>query len=232
MERKIVLQLDDEEAEELMARSRSQATVTAIRPATRCAVYCRVSTEAQVEKDFNSLDAQRELAEAYITSQRHAGWTAVPERYDDGGYTGANTNRPALQRLLADIEAEKIDCVVAYRYDRVSRNLLDFLQLLEFLKKHDVDFVSISERFDTSTPHGEMALNMVLSVAQCERKVIGQRTSDKSCAARRRGKWTGGMPPLGYDVARGAGSWSSTRTRPQQSGRYSSCTPKTHLSSP
>ena len=143
---------------------------------------------------------QREIAEAYISSQRSDGWVPLPDRYDDGGYTGANTNRPALQRLLVDIEAGKIDQVVVYRYDRVSRSLLDFLQLLEFLKKHGVGFVSVSERFDTSTPHGEMALNMVLSVAQCERKVIGQRTSDKVSAARRRGKWTGGTPPLGYDV--------------------------------
>ena len=179
---------------------RRSRTTAVVRPVVRCAIYTRKSTDEGLDQDFNSLDAQREIAEAYITSQRTDGWLALPERYDDGGYTGANTNRPALQRLLADIEAGKVDQVVVYRYDRVSRSLLDFLQLLEFLKRHEVGFVSVSERFDTSTPHGEMALNMVLSVAQCERKVIGQRTKDKMQAARRRGKWTGGMPPLGYDV--------------------------------
>jgi len=177
---------------------RAVATVTS---PTRCAIYTRVSTEDQASKEYSSLDAQREMAAAYITSQRHEGWVAIEDRYDDPGYSGATTKRPALQRLLADIEAGQVDCVVAYRYDRVSRSLLDFLQLLEFLKKHQVGFVSIAERFDTSTPHGEMALNMVLSVAQCERRIIGQRTRDKIHAARRRGRWTGGTPVLGYDTA-------------------------------
>ena len=183
-------------------RSRSSSAV-AIRPAVRCAVYTRKSTDEGLDSDFNSLDAQREIAESYIASQRHDGWTALAHRYDDGGFTGANTNRPALRQLLADIEVGEIDCVVVYRYDRLSRSLLDFLQVLEFFKRHDVEFVSVSERFDTSTPHGEMALNMVLSVAQCERKIIGQRTRDKIHAARRRGMWTGGRPILGFNVVGG-----------------------------
>ncbi len=183
-----------------MARRNGRASAVAtVTVPVRCGIYTRKSTDEGLDKDFNSLDAQREMAEAYITSQRGEGWIAVPDRYDDGGYSGATTNRPALQRLLSDIEAGKIDCVVVYRYDRVSRSLLDFLQLLEFLKRHDVGFVSISERFDTSTPHGEMALNMVLSVAQCERRVIGQRTRDKLAASRRKGKYVGGYPVLGYD---------------------------------
>jgi site-specific DNA recombinase len=184
-----------------MAPRRNGQALAVATATVRCAIYTRKSTDEGLDKDFSSLDAQRELAESYATSQRHDGWVTLPDRYDDGGYTGANTKRPALQRLLADVEAGKIDCVVVYRYDRVSRNLLDFLQLMEFLKKHDVAFVSVSERFDTSTPHGEMALNMVLSVAQCERKVIGQRTRDKLGAARRRGKFVGGYPVLAYDCA-------------------------------
>ncbi len=201
---------------------RRSSTVAKIQPAIRCAIYTRKSTDEGLDSDFNSLDAQREIAESYIASQRGEGWLPLRDRYDDGGFSGANTNRPALQRLLADVEDGKVDQVVVYRYDRVSRSLLDFLQLLEFLKKHGVGFVSVSERFDTSTPHGEMALNMVLSVAQCERKVIGQRTSDKISAARRRGKWTGGTPPLGYDVVddgRDAASRLRRRgqgTRPEQ----------------
>jgi len=183
-----------------LRNGRARVVATATAP-VRCAIYTRKSTDEGLDSDFNSLDAQRELAEAYITSQRHAGWVVLPEHYDDGGYTGANTNRPALQRLTADVDAGKIDCVVVYRHDRISRSMLDFLQLGRFLEDHGVALVSVSERFETSTPHGEMALNVSLAMAQCERKVTAQRTRDKVHAARRRGKWTGGTPRLGYDVA-------------------------------
>ena len=163
-------------------RRNGRALAVATAP-VRCAVYTRKSTDEGLDKDFNTLDAQRELAEAYITSQRHEGWTAVPDRYDDGGYTGANTNRPALNRLLSDVAAGKIDCVVVYRYDRVSRNLLDFLQLMEFLKKHDVAFVSVSERFDTSTPHGEMDGTTYTIILKDERLVAQHRRHEDMALA-------------------------------------------------
>ena len=167
----------------------------------RCAIYTRKSTDEGLDKDFNTLDAQREAAEAYILSQKHEGWVALPDRYDDGGFTGANTNRPALRRLLADIELGRVDVVVVYKYDRLSRSMLDFLTMLDLFRRQDIAFVSVSQRFDTSTPVGEMTLNILLSFAQFERKLISERTRDKMSAARRRGKWTGGPPPLGYDVA-------------------------------
>jgi site-specific DNA recombinase len=169
----------------------------------RCAIYTRKSTDEGLDRDFNSLDAQREAAESYVASQRHENWVLLQDRYDDGGYTGANTNRPGLQRLLEDVDAGKIDVVVVYKYDRLSRSMLDFLQLLERLKRRGVSFVSVSQRFDTSTPVGEMTLNILLSFAQFERQIIAERTRDKVHAARRRGRWTGGMPILGYDVEAG-----------------------------
>ena len=179
-------------------RATAVATVTA---PVRVAVYCRKSTEEGLDQAFNSLDAQREAGETYVGLHREEGWVVLPDRYDDGGFSGGSTNRPGLQRLLADVEVGKIDCVVVHKYDRLSRSMLDFLQLLDFFKRRGVSFVSVSQRFDTSTPVGEMTLNILLSFAQFERQIIAERTRDKVHAARRRGRWTGGMPPLGYDVA-------------------------------
>jgi site-specific DNA recombinase len=166
----------------------------------RCAIYTRKSTEEGLEQEFNSLDAQREAGEAYIASQKAEGWVSLPERYDDGGYTGGNMERPALQRLLADIEAGKIDSVVTYKVDRLSRSLLDFARMMEVFDKHQVAFVSVTQLFNTATSMGRLVLNVLLSFAQFEREIIGERTRDKIAAARRKGKWSGGMPLLGYDV--------------------------------
>jgi site-specific DNA recombinase len=171
-------------------------------PATpvRCAIYTRKSTEEGLDQEFNSLDAQREAADAYIRSQAHAGWTCLPQRYDDGGYTGSNLNRPALQRLLAAIQAGQVDCVLCHRVDRLSRSLLDFARLMETFEHHHVAFVSVTQHFNSSTSMGRLVLNVLLSFAQFERELIAERTRDKMAAARRKGKWTGGLPALGYDV--------------------------------
>src|SRR5262245_9657265 len=166
----------------------------------RCAVYTRKSTEEGLEQEFNSLDAQREAAEAYIASQQHEGWACLPDRYDDGGFTGGNTERPALQRLLADIEAGKIDCVVIYKIDRLSRSLLDFAKMMELFERHRVSLVSVTQQFNSATSMGRLILNVLLSFAQFEREIIAERTRDKIAATRRKGKWTGGYPLLGYDV--------------------------------
>jgi len=168
----------------------------------RCAIYTRKSTEEGLEQDFNSLDAQRESAEAYIASQKAEGWVCLSDRYDDGGYTGGNMERPALQRLLGDIEAGKIDCVVVYKVDRLSRSLPDFARVMETFEKHQVAFVSVTQQFNTSTSMGRLMLNVLLSFAQFEREIISERTRDKIAAARRKGKWSGGPPVLGYDVLR------------------------------
>jgi len=168
--------------------------------AVRCAIYTRKSTEVGLEQDFNSLDAQREACLAYIQSQRHEGWRCLPERYDDGGFTGGNMDRPALKRLLADIEAGQIDCVVAYKLDRLSRSLLDFARIIGIFEKHHVSFVSITQQFNSATSMGRLVLNVLLSFAQFEREIISERTRDKIAATRRKGKWSGGLPVLGYDV--------------------------------
>jgi site-specific DNA recombinase len=167
----------------------------------RCAIYTRKSTEEGLEQEFNSLDAQREAAEAYIASQRHEGWTCMPTRYDDGGFTGGNMDRPALQRLLADIEDGKVDCIVVYKVDRLSRSLIDFAKIMDVLERHTVSFVSVTQQFNTSTSMGRLMLNVLLSFAQFEREIISERTRDKIAAARRKGKWVGGRPVLGYDLA-------------------------------
>jgi len=167
----------------------------------RCAVYTRKSTDEGLDQDFNSLDAQRESAEAYILSHKQEGWVCLPDRYDDGGYTGGNMERPALKRLLADIEAGRVDCVVVYKVDRLSRSLLDFARMMEAFEKHRVSFVSVTQQFNTNTSMGRLMLNVLLSFAQFEREIISERTRDKIAAARRKGKWSGGMPILGYDVA-------------------------------
>lgn len=168
----------------------------------RCAIYTRKSSEEGLEQEFNSLDAQRDAGEAYIKSQLHEGWVCLPSRYDDGGYTGANMERPALRRLLQDIEAGKVDCVVVYKVDRLSRSLLDFARIMETFERHRVSFVSVTQAFNTATSMGRLVLNVLLSFAQFEREMISERTRDKIAAARRKGKWSGGMPILGYKVVK------------------------------
>ena len=171
----------------------------------RCAIYTRTSSDEGLEQDFNSLDAQREGSEAYVASQRGEGWTSLCTRYDDGGYTGANMDRPALKRLLADVDAGKIDCVVVYKVDRLSRSIYDFARIIDLLNRREVFFVSVTQPFDTSNSMGRLTLNTLLSFAQFEREIIAERTRDKIAAARRKGKWSGGRPVLGYDVAPGGG---------------------------
>jgi len=169
-------------------------------PPVRCAVYTRKSTEDGLEQEFNSLDAQREAGEAFIASQRGGGWICLPARYDDGGYTGGNMERPALKRLMADIQAGRIDCVVVYKVDRLSRSLLDFARIMESLEKNKVSFVSVTQQFNTTSSMGRLTLNILLSFAQFEREIISERTRDKIAATRRKGKWSGGRPILGFDV--------------------------------
>lgn len=169
--------------------------------AIRCAIYTRKSTEEGLEQDFNTLDAQREAAEAFISSQRQEGWTASVEHYDDGGFTGANMERPALKRLLEDVEAGKVNCIVVYKVDRLTRSLLDFSRIMEILDKRGATFVSVTQQFNTTASIGRLTLNILLSFAQFEREMISERTRDKMHAARRKGKWVGGFPPFGYDVA-------------------------------
>ena len=172
----------------------------------RCAIYTRKSTEEGLEQEFNSLDAQREAAEAYIRSQRQAGWRVVPERFEDAGWSGGNLERPALQRLLAAVRQAQVDCVVVYKVDRLSRSLLDFAQIMSVFEQQGVSFVSVTQQFNTTTSLGRLTLNIVLSFAQFEREIIGERTRDKMWAAKQKGQWVGGFPPLGYDVdAQGGG---------------------------
>jgi site-specific DNA recombinase len=166
----------------------------------RCAIYTRKSTEEGLEQEFNSLDAQREAGEAYVRSQQHEGWTCLPDRYDDGGFTGGNMDRPALQRLLADIQAGKIDVVVVYKIDRLSRSLIDFTRMLEVFEANQVTFVAVTQLFNTANSMGRLMLNVLLSFAQFEREIISERTRDKIAATRRKGKWSGGTPLLGYDL--------------------------------
>src|SRR5579872_4571742 len=169
-------------------------------PTVRCAIYTRKSTEEGLDQEFNSLHAQREAGEAYIKSQKHLGWTLVPIHYDDGGFTGGNLDRPALQQLLEDIDAHHIDCVVVYKVDRLSRSLLDFARLVDRFDQRQVSFVSVTQQFNTTSSLGRLTLNILLSFAQFEREIISERTRDKMSAARRKGKWVGGTPVLGYDV--------------------------------
>ncbi|MGI9071902.1 MAG: recombinase family protein [Bryobacteraceae bacterium] len=166
----------------------------------RCAIYTRKSTEEGLEQEFNTLQAQREAAEAYILSQKQNGWHALGKSYNDGGFSGASLDRPALKQLLEDIEARQIDCVVVYKVDRLSRSLLDFARLLSVFEKRGVSFVSVTQEFNTTTSMGRLTLNILLSFAQFEREIISERTRDKMSAARRKGKWVGGAPVLGYDV--------------------------------
>jgi DNA invertase Pin-like site-specific DNA recombinase len=165
----------------------------------RCAVYTRVSTEYGLDQEFNSLDAQHDAAEAYIRSQAHDGWTLLRTRYDDGGYSGGSTDRPALQRLLEDIRAGKIDIIVVYKVDRLTRSLADFAKLVELFDAHRVSFVSVTQQFNTTTSMGRLTLNVLLSFAQFEREVTGERIRDKIAASKRKGIWVGGNVPLGYE---------------------------------
>src|SRR5271154_3180215 len=164
----------------------------------RCAIYTRVSTEHGLDQEFNSLDAQYEAASAYIKSQAHAGWTLIRSRYDDGGYSGGSTDRPDLQRLLDDIRARKIDVIVVYKVDRLTRSLADFAKLVELFDAHGVSFVSVTQQFNTTTSMGRLTLNVLLSFAQFEREVTSERIRNKIGASKRRGLWVGGMVPLGY----------------------------------
>jgi DNA invertase Pin-like site-specific DNA recombinase len=166
----------------------------------RCAVYTRKSTEEGLEMEFNSLDAQREACEAYIASQKAEGWVLIPEPYDDGGFSGGTLDRPALKRLLADTEDGRIDVVVVYKIDRLSRSLMDFAKLVEVFDRGGVTFVSVTQSFNTTTSMGRLTLNILLSFAQFEREVIGERIRDKIAASRKRGMWMGGFVPLGYEV--------------------------------
>ena len=168
--------------------------------ASRCAIYTRKSHEEGLEQDFNSLDAQRESCEAYILSQKHEGWTCLPEMYDDGGISGATLERPALKRLLEDIEAGRIDAVVVYKVDRLTRSLGDFAKIVEVFDRWGVSFVSVTQQFNTTTSMGRLTLNMLLSFAQFEREVTGERIRDKIAASKKKGIWMGGNVPLGYDV--------------------------------
>ena len=166
----------------------------------RCAIYTRKSTEHGLELEFNSLDAQREACAAYIKSQMHEGWTALPTRYDDPAYSGGNLDRPALQKLLADIDAGRVDVVVVYKIDRLTRSLADFAKLVEAFDKKSISFVAVTQQFNTTTSMGRLTLNVLLSFAQFERELSSERVRDKVAASRKKGKWTGGGIPLGYDT--------------------------------
>src|SRR5438270_3689638 len=165
----------------------------------RCAIYTRKSTEHGLELEFNSLDAQREACEAYIRSQASQGWKALPQHYDDPAYSGGNLERPALKKLLADIDAGRIDIIVVYKLDRLTRSLADFAKLVETFDARSISFVAVTQQFNTTTSMGRLTLNVLLSFAQFERELSSERVRDKIAASRRKGKWTGGTVPLGYD---------------------------------
>jgi DNA invertase Pin-like site-specific DNA recombinase len=166
----------------------------------RCAIYTRASTEQGLDQDFNSLDAQYEASQAYIRSQAHAGWTLLRGKYDDGGFSGGDTDRPALQRLLEDVRAGRVDVIVVYKVDRLTRSLADFAKLVELFDQYNVSFVSVTQQFNTTTSMGRLTLNVLLSFAQFEREVTSERIRDKIAASKRKGLWVGGMVPLGYNT--------------------------------
>src|SRR5438270_1585505 len=169
-------------------------------PKRRCAIYTRKSSEEGLEQEFNSLHAQREACEAYIRSQRHEGWVVIPTAYDDGGFSGGTMQRPGLQRLLADIRLGRVDVMVTYKVDRLTRALADFARLIEIFDRHEVSFVSVTQQFNTTSSMGRLTLNVLLSFAQFEREVTGERIRDKIAASKKKGMWMGGNPPLGYDI--------------------------------
>src|SRR5215208_7457913 len=171
--------------------------------ALRCAIYTRVSTDQGLDQDFNSLDAQYDASQAYIRSQAHAGWTLVRGKYDDGGFSGGDIERPALQRLLKEVELGRIDIIVVYKVDRLTRSLADFAKLVELFDRHDVSFVSVTQQFNTTTSMGRLTLNVLLSFAQFEREVTSERIRDKIAASKRKGIWVGGPVPLGYELRDG-----------------------------
>jgi DNA invertase Pin-like site-specific DNA recombinase len=179
------------------------ATATRRNGTVRCAIYTRKSSEEGLEQEFNSLQAQREACEAFIHSQRHEGWVCLRAAYDDGGFSGATMDRPALQQLLADLTAGRIDTVVVYKIDRLTRSLADFAKIVEILDARGASFVSVTQQFNTTTSMGRLTLNVLLSFAQFEREVIGERICDKIAASKRKGMWMGGVPPLGYRVQDG-----------------------------
>lgn len=166
----------------------------------RCAVYTRKSSEEGLEQDFNSLEAQREACEAYVRSQEHEGWRLLPERFDDGGFSGGNMERPALKQLIELVDAARIDIIVVYKIDRLTRSLTDFARLAEVLDKRGVSFVSVTQQFNTTTSMGRLMLNVLLSFAQFEREITGERIRDKIAASKKKGMWMGGVPPMGYDI--------------------------------
>ena len=166
----------------------------------RCAIYTRVSTEYGLEQEFNSLDNQREASEAYVKSQSHEGWKLIRTHYDDGGYSGGSMDRPALKRLLDDVAGHRIDVIVVYKVDRLTRSLADFAKLVELFDAHQVSFVSVTQAFNTTTSMGRLTLNVLLSFAQFEREVTGKRIRDKIAASKKKGIWMGGVVPLGYRV--------------------------------
>ena len=178
----------------------------------RCAIYTRKSSEEGLEQEFNSLAAQRDACEAYIRSQQHEGWTSTRTRYDDGGFSGGSMERPALQRLLVDIRSGRVDIVVVYKVDRLTRSLADFARLVEIFDGEGVSFVSVTQQFNTTSSMGRLTLNVLLSFAQFERDVTGERIRDKIAASKKKGMWMGGNAPLGYDACAGS------RTRPIASG--------------
>ena len=169
----------------------------------RCAIYTRVSTDSGLDQEFNSLDAQYDASQSYIRSQAHAGWTLIKSRYDDGGFSGGSTDRPALQRLLGDVAARRVNVIVVYKVDRLTRSLADFAKLVELFDAHDVSFVSVTQQFNTTTSMGRLTLNVMLSFAQFEREVTSERIRDKIAASKRKGLWVGGMVPLGYELRDG-----------------------------
>ena len=181
----------------------------------RCAIYTRKSSEEGLEQAFNSLDAQREACAAFILSQKHEGWTVLPTMYDDGGFSGGTMDRPALQRLLGDIGAGKVDVVVVYKIDRLTRSLFDFAKIVEAFDARGVSFVSITQQFNTTTSMGRLTLNVLLSFAQFEREVTGERIRDKIAASKKKGMWMGGLPRSATTCR--TESWSSTRRRPSPS---------------
>src|ERR1022692_1182946 len=170
------------------------------KPILRCAIYTRKSSDEGLEQSFNSLDAQREACEAFIVSQRQEGWRALPTRYDDGGYSGGSMERPALKRLLEDVQASKLNIIIVYKVDRLTRSLADFAKIVEALDARGVSFVSVTQQFNTTTSMGRLTLNVLLSFAQFEREVTGERIRDKIAASKKKGMWMGGNVPLGYDA--------------------------------
>ena len=185
---------------EWLAFLRLEALMNQVKPKIKCAIYCRKSSEEGLGQSFSSLDAQREACLSYVGAQRHEGWIALDDRYDDGGVSGGTLERPALKRLIRDIEGGGVDTVVCYKIDRLSRSLSDFVRLIEVFERHEVTFVSVTQSFNTTSSMGRLTLNVLLSFGQFEREVAGERIRDKFLQSRKRGMWMGGHPPLGYDV--------------------------------